>query len=68
MNYSPHFPGDALCHARVCLTTLDVIINSIVCDELLFQPGELDNKGPASMFDLWWHAQLLCLTTGFNAV
>jgi len=68
MKYSPDFPGEALCEAKVCFTTLEVIINDFVRDKLLLQPGDLDNDAAASVFDLWWHAQLLSLAIGFNAV
>jgi hypothetical protein len=34
----------------------------------LLQPGELDPKGPTSSFDIWWHAVLLSLATGFNDI
>ena len=68
MNYSPNFPGNILCQARVCFTTLEVTITSFVRDELLLQPEALETQALASLFDLWWHAQLLGLATGFNVV
>ncbi|KAM6497781.1 hypothetical protein JOM56_005729 [Amanita muscaria] len=66
MRHLPNYAGNALCKAKVCFMTLEVIINKYLRNELLLQPGELESKGPASHFDLWWHAQLLSLATGFN--
>ncbi|KAM6495105.1 hypothetical protein JOM56_009728 [Amanita muscaria] len=66
MRHLPNYAGNALCEAKVCFMTLEVIINTYLRNELLLQPGELKSQGPASRFDLWWHAQLLSLATGFN--
>ncbi|KAK2466619.1 hypothetical protein APHAL10511_000877 [Amanita phalloides] len=51
---------------HACVMDMDVVIDQFVANMLL-EPGNLDNT-QSTVFDLWWHPQILGLAGKFNTL